>query len=190
MNDLVELIINQGDKLRRTRSGKPYCSDLSRLAKRRVSSRERDKAYLASLGQQLKKPEPEPMKTDEQKRQEIKDQQAAAEALPETDTIDGVSVRKVTAVPRPDNTPGGASGATYSPEIDKLWKDNGYDPVPVYHKKYGKLLFLRWDGGAAVTEHTKEHLDPNAPAKYPRMGAIPKGGKFWAPVPELYVEDN
>ena len=46
MNDLIELILKHGEKLRKTKSGKPFTSDLSALAGRKVSAKERDEAYL------------------------------------------------------------------------------------------------------------------------------------------------
>jgi len=101
---------------------------------------------------------------------------------PKRTVIDGVKVRQARVIPAPPNTPGRLEGFNWIPGLkhgDSVW-----------HLEWGRLLFLRYDGGSAVTRHTKEHLDPNAPASYPRMGAIPAGSLFTAPCAELWVEDQ
>jgi len=101
---------------------------------------------------------------------------------PRRTVIDGVAVKEAHVIPAPPNTPGRLEGYLWIPGLkhgDSVW-----------HEKWHRLKFLRYDGGDAVCEHTKEHLSPDAPPDYPRMGAIPVGGRYTAPLSELWVEDN
>jgi len=122
--------------------------------------------------------------------QDMVDAAKAPPALPEEEpewfpcrtVIDGVKVKEARVVPAPAGTPGRPEGWNWIPGLahgDSVW-----------HRQYGRLVFLRWDGGHCVTRHTRDHYDPKAPAQYPRMGMIPAGSRFTAPAGELWVEDR
>ena len=113
---------------------------------------------------------------------EPEEPEAEPEWEPERRIIEGVQVKEARVIPAPPNTPGRLEGYNWIPGL----KHGDF----VYHEKWGKLKFLRYDGGQTVCAHTKEHLDPNAPPAYPRTGAIPAGSRFYAPCAELWVEDT
>jgi len=101
---------------------------------------------------------------------------------PERTVIDGVKVRQARVIPAPAGTPGRIEGYNWVPGLkhgDSVW-----------HATWHRLIFLRYDGGVCVCRHTKEHLDPDAPPEYPRMGATPAGSKVWVDPHELWVEDK
>ena len=106
---------------------------------------------------------------------------AAPAFVPERRTIDGVAVVQARVIPAPANTPGRLEGCN--------WIEGLSPGDDVWHEKWGRLVFVRWDGGVCVTRHTREHLDPNAPPRWPRMGAIPADSKLWADPHELWLRE-
>jgi len=100
---------------------------------------------------------------------------------PQRAIIDGVKVKSCRVIPAPENTPGRNTGYNWIPGL----KHGDF----VWHRNWGKLQFMRWDGGYCVTRHTADHYNPNAPTDYPRMGMIPKGSRFVADPHELWQED-
>jgi len=115
-------------------------------------------------------------------RAEPEEPPAEPEWEPKRMAVDGIKVRQARVIPAPPNTPGRNAGFNWIPGLKH--------GDSVYHEQWGRLVFLRYDGGMCVTRHTREHLDPDAPPEYPRMGATPAGAKAWVDPHELWVEDK
>ena len=100
--------------------------------------------------------------------------------IPEVRLIGGVRVVRAQVMSAPPGTPDRIEGYNWIPDLelgDSVW-----------HEKWGRLIFLRWDGGYCVCEHTRTHLDPAAPADMPQLGAIPKGSKIHVDPNNLWVQ--
>ena len=100
--------------------------------------------------------------------------------IPEVHVIGGVRVVRAQVILAPPNTPNRIEGYNWI---------SGLEPGDsAWHEKWGRLIFLRWDGGYCVCEHTRTHLDPAAPADMPQLGAIPKGSKIHVDPNNLWVQ--